>query len=245
MATRATRRDGRLLYTDTDRTESVMPANPEVFLFDDFIVKAADQTSLWTIAAVNSGAGAYNAQANGAIRLTTGAADDDDLDMASGLCFTAAQGACVEIRMAAADVTAGAFCIGFSDAQGEAADLIALDFSDSGGFKSTASDAVAFVLDPDKTANDTYAYLCAVKGDTDATEVSTGVVPVAATYNTYRIELLTDGTANGYIDGELVATIPTCITVTDLLCVYIGVINREAAANTWDVDYVRAWQRRA
>lgn len=232
-----------LVYYESGRAAELIPVAP-VVLYDDFINKAVDQTSIWNVATVNSGAVAYNAQVNGAARITTGVADDDDMDMASGLCFKAALCPAIEIRLAAADVTAAAFCLGFSDAVSEAADKIAVDFSNSGALVTTATDAVLFVLDPDKTANPTYAHLCSVKADTDGTPVNTGVVPVAATYNTYRIELDADGTAYGYIDGALVATITSAITTTTALCAYIGTINREGAANTWDVDYIRVWQKR-
>lgn len=246
MSTKArwlSKTSGALSYYESGRPAEVLPIAP-VILYDDFIDKAVDQTSIWNVATVNSGAVAYNAQVNGAARITTGTADDDDMDMASGICFKAANACAVEIRLAAADVTAAAFCIGFSDAVSEAADKVALDFSNSGAYLSTATDAVCFVLDPDKTASATHAYMCSVKADTDGTPVDTGVVPVAATYNTYRLELDADGTAYGYIDGTLVGTIASAITTSTALCVYIGCINREAAANTWDVDYIRAWQKR-
>ncbi len=236
---------GQLRAYDSARPGDVIPIGAPMELYDDFIMKTIDTTNHWTFAAVNSGAVAYNSQVGGAARITTGAADDDDAELASELVWKAANSCAVEIRLAAADVTGGAFCIGFSDAQGEAADLVAIDFSNSGALKTTASDAVCFVLDPDKTANDTHVYLCSVKNDTDGTPVDTGVVPVAGTYNTYRIEFNSSGDVEAYIDGVLVGQLSAAITTTDLLCTYVGVINREGAANTWDIDYIRAWQWRA
>lgn len=230
-------------YYESGRPAEIMPIAP-VTVYDDFIKTAIDATNDWTFAAVNSGSAALTGAINGAVRLTTGAADDDDLDLATTLGWNAALACGVEIRLKAADVTAAAFCIGFSDATGEAADKVAIDFSNSGALVTTATDAVCFVLDPDKTANATYVHLCSVKNNTDGTPVNTGVVPVVDTYNTYRIEFDSSGNVKAYIDGNLVGSLTSAITTTVGLCVYIGCINREAAANAWDVDYVRAWQRR-
>ena len=244
MSTRAIRRDGRLYYTDSTRGEAIWPANPEVWLFDDFIVKAVDTTEKWTFAAVNSGAAAYYALAGGAVRITTGATNDDDADLASGLCFEASLGACVEVRMAATDVTAAGFCVGFSDAQGEAADKIALSFDgEAGALDSAATDAVAFVFDSDKSS--THVWACAVKNGTDGTPVDTEVDPAAGAFKTYRIETNAAGDARFYIDGTLVSTQAAAITASTALCVYVGYINREAAQNTLDIDYIKAWQNRS
>jgi len=246
MSTRAIRRDGRLYYTDSTRGEAIWPANPEVWLFDDFIDKAVDATSQWNSAGETGGTTgtfAYNAQAGGVARITTGGADNDEWAVASGLGFRASLGACVEVRLAAGDVTKAGFCVGFSDAVSETGN-IALSFGGAAGaLDSAATDAVAFVLDSDKSS--THVWACAVKNNTDGTPVDTAVVPTTGAFKTYRIETNAAGDARFYIDGTLVSTQAAAITASTALCVYIGVINREAAANTWDIDYIKAWQNRS
>jgi len=218
--------------------------SPRVEQFEDFLGTAVLATNEWVWSAVNSSTVAQSGVANGAALLTTGAADDDDQDLAGGIVWTARNACGIEIRMAATDVSAAAFCIGFSDAVGEAADKVAIDFSNSGALVTTATNAVCFVLDPDKTADKTHVFLTSVKADTDGTPVDTGVIPVASTYYTYRLELDSAGNVQAYIDGNSVGSLSAAITTSTALCPYIGVINREGAANTWNVDYIWTWQNR-
>lgn len=232
--------DGELRWVQTDNLAEEIPAAPPMLLYDDFNHPVIDTTNDWTFAAVNSGTVAYNAQAGGVARITTGAADDDDAELASALVFKAALGCCVEIRCAQNDADGTAFCVGFSDATGEAADKIALTFA-SASFTSNASDAACFVYDPDYAATSAYVQLCGVKGDTDATPVASAITPADGVYHTYRVEIDSAGNIKGYADGVLVGTLSAAITTTTALCAYVGVINREGAANTFDIDYIRAW----
>lgn len=210
---------------------------------DDFTRKAVDSTNMYTVAGVNSGTVAISAAVLGGVaRFTTGGADDDDVDMATDLIFKAANRLILEARFAQNDIAATAFALGFSDAQGEAADTIAVTFATT-SVTTTASDCAVFFADSDATSNVIRAVTC--KADTDGTVLSSGIAPVNGTFHIYRIELDADGNAAFYLDGALVGTQTAGITASTALCGYVGVINREGAANTFDLDYLRIWSGRS
>ena len=234
----------RRFLVDTSTGETI-DADYAVKLSDDFICKAVNATDTWNVTLTNSGTVAYSAASGGTALFTTDTGNDDELELTSGLCFMSNKAPIFEAKFAATDVLKGAFALGFSDATSETDDVIAIDFSNAGALVTTASDAALFVFDPDKTAGGTHVWLCAVKGDTDATPVDTGFVPVTGVAAIYRLELDDLGNVKGYINGNYVGTIATCITITDPLCTYVGTINRETEANTWTLDYIRAWQDRA
>jgi len=207
---------------------------------DHFNRPAIDSTNLWTVAGVNGGTAAYYAAAGGYMRITTGGADDDDVDVAGAVCWQVDASLIMEARIAINDVTHGALFVGFSDATGEAADHLAIDFTGN-SLATEAKDAVGLLWDPDSTTTP-HIQFCSVAGDADGTPGNTSIDPVAATFKIFRIECDQDGNARAYIDGALKASLTAAVTPTTLLCPYIGVMNRgEGAANTWDVDYVRVW----
>jgi hypothetical protein len=208
---------------------------------DDFTEKTVDLTNSYTVAGVNSGTAAINVQVGGVCRLTTGAADDDDVDLATDLIFKAEKRLILEARFAQNDILATAFCLGFSDATGEGADLIAVTFATATA-TTTASDAAVFFADSDATTNVIRAMT--VKANTDGTVLSSGVAPVASTFHIYRVEINAAGDTKFYLDGVHVGTQTAGITTTVALCAYLGVINREGAANTFDLDYLRIWSGR-
>jgi hypothetical protein len=208
---------------------------------DDFTHKTLDTTNGYTVAGVNSGTAAINVAVGGTVRLTTGAADDDDVDLATDLIFKAEKGLILEARFAQNDIAATAFALGFSDATGEGADLIAFTFATT-SLTTTASDAVLFFADSDATSNVIRA--AAVKANTDSSVISTAIAPVNAAFHIYRIEVSTAGDCAFYMDGVLYGTAAAAVTTTVALCAYVGVINREGAANTFDLDYLKIWSGR-
>ena len=147
----------------------------------------------------------------------------------------------MEVRFRTNDESGTAFCVGFTDAKGEGADLIPLTYSGT-TLTSTASDCAMFFHDPDATTD--VIRCVAVDTDVDGTVTSTGTAAADATYNTYRVEINESGDCAFYLDNEHIYTESAGITTTTLLCAYVGLINREAAANTADVDYIKVWQKR-
>lgn len=227
------------------RTNVALDPGPSglVEQFEDFLGTAVLATNEWVWSAINGSTVTQSGVANGAARLTTGAADDDDQDLAGGLVWKAANSCGIEIRLSATDVTAAAFCIGFSSAVGAAADHVAIDFTGN-TLTAGVSDAVCFVLDPDKTVGPTHVWLTSAKASTGGTPVDTGLAPVAATYYVYRLQLDTAGNVTAYINGVQVGSLSAAVTTTTMLCPYVGGLNREIAANTWNADYIHTWQNR-
>lgn len=77
-------------------------------------------------------------------------------------------------------------------------------------FTTTATDAVGLLFDTAATT-DTIRFH-AVNNNTDATSpVDTGLAYVADTYVELAVEVDTDGTARGYIDGTLVGTLTSAV----------------------------------
>jgi len=242
MSTGSEWRNNRLIYQEKVAPKEILMPMAAVVRFDDFLGKALDTTNDWTVAGVNSGTAAINVAIGGHVRITTGAADDDDVDFASDLEWEAQKSCCLEVRIANNDVDKLAFAVGFSDATGEAADKIAMMMS-LAALNSVADDFVGFIWDPDCTLDTIRAV--AVKNAVDQTVLNTGKVLTDELFVVLRVELDAAGNADFYVDGVHKGKLPKCITTTDDLCIYIGVINHgEDAANTADVDYIKAWQNR-
>ena len=230
-------RNGVLEYFDT-RTLETIDVHAPVKLFDDFVGAAVDTTNDWTFAAVNSGAITANAALGGHARITTGAADDDDADLATLLIWSTTKGCVMEARVAQNDVDGTGLNVGFSDATGEAADKIAITYATATA-TTNASNAALFFQDPDATTD---LFRCmSVNADTDSTIYSASGTPADAAMHTYRVEILTDQTCKFWFDGAHVATIASGIAAATSVCPYVAVINRESAANTLDIDYIRVW----
>ena len=230
-------RNGVLEFYDTRTLETVDVQAP-VKLFDDFVGAAVDTTNDWTFAAVNSGAIAANEALGGHARITTGAADDDDAELATLLIWSTTKGCVMEARVAQNDADGTGLNVGFSDATGEAADKIAITYATATA-TTNASNAALFFQDPDATTD---LFRCmSVNADTDSTIYSVTGTPVDAAMHTYRVEILPNQTCKFWFDNVLIATIEEGIAAATSVCPYIGVINRESAANTLDIDYIRVW----
>lgn len=237
--------NGNLRFYDATTSETVDVVAP-VKLVEDFLWAAgtyitAPTPSFVTFAAVNSGSLVIAAATDGVATLTTGVADDDDLDLASELTFVAARNCSAEARIRLATTVCG-FNFGFSDATGEAADLIAMTFA-TGTLTTTASDAALIYADSDATTDVFRA--AAVAADVDGASI-TSTVTQDTNYHIYRVDINEDGDCSFWIDGKLIGTQAAGITTTDPLCVYIGLIKRDGAAGAAIayVDYIKAWQSR-
>ncbi len=223
--------------------------NPELVLYvDHFHWVAIDTTNVW-----NS-----NGQASGAVsvlqphmaRITTEANNDDEWAIASPLNWRGQYNAVLEVRARNNDVSGLAHNIGFSDAISESG-LIAMTFSGT-TLTSTADDFAGFLLDPDATTDNIYGV--SVNNTSDGAVINSTHTEADASWATYRVELRDNGTrtdalfylntAGEEIDPavDLIGIEIDAITRTDPLCIYIATMNREGFANTFDIDYVKAWQ---
>jgi len=233
---------GRPLRFYDASTHETIDVISHIKIFDDFTGVAVDATNDWNSSIVNSSTFLVVAGAAGGVgRITTGALDDDDHDVATPLVFKAANACCMEARITTADIANTAMFIGFSDAITTAVDLIPITYATT-TLTTTAANAAGFFTDKDATTNRLMA--CTVKANTDGTLIEAGDLPVDAAYHIYRVEIDALGNVYFYYDGALVGTQLLGITTSTALCAIVSLINREGSANTLDIDYIRVWQKR-
>ena len=189
----------------------------------------------WTVAGVNAGTMAVG---QGIQTITLGNAEDDDVDVASGVVFNAAKGLSIEVLLRNDDVDKTCLNVGFSDATGEGANLIAAEFT-TATLLTTASDAALFFHDADATTD--YWRAATVVGDTESTILSSAVAPVDGTEYKLRIDIDLAGAATFWLDNVLLGTADQTLS-TPALCAYIGFIGHPGASDTCDIIYAAAWQ---
>lgn len=218
----------------------------QVRIYDDFYYQAShtEADKPWIL---NSGADAQAldpvivAGEGGMIRLTTGDADGTTAnDGSQFVCAVPMQadsgGLYAETRLHInTAITTVSVFFGFTDSTAleeaftNAADVIT----------STATDACGFLYDTDATTDAWWAL--AVDTDVDDTgNASTGVAPVADTYQVLRVEVSADGnTVKFFINGALVAT-RSAGGVSPDVNLYATVIacSTTTTSRTVDVDYV-------
>jgi hypothetical protein len=165
--------------------------------------------------------------------------------LSSGINYEADKKCVCEARIRLDDYDQTALFFGFTDAQSEANNSIAIHYA-SDSLTTVASNAAGFVFDPESTTlGGASIVCCGVKADTDASTADSGIDWDAdAEIHVLRVELDVDGYANFLIDGTSVARVASAVTDSTNLCVSVQAMTREAAANTVDVDYIYAWQER-
>jgi hypothetical protein len=244
-----------LEFTDSANSTGNISGRPsfknQVVYYDDFTGKDIDSTYDYTEAGVNSGAASITVPH--CMTLTTGAADDDDIEVAMGVTYYGQYNACMEVRYRNDDVDATALNIGFADATGYAADNIAMMYSGS-TLTTNASNFAGFMTDSDATTDNLYGV--SVNADSDGSVINSASAPTDAKWYTVRVELRDNGTtvdALFYVNTsgreidpaeDLIGIEAAAVARTTALCPYIALINREGAANTLDVDYLKVWSDR-
>lgn len=216
-------------------------------LWDDFLGDViADQWSAAKGSDNEAVIAAINAQANGAIRLTSGDTTTVAESLSSlthGLNWKAANGNLVfEAKVTPVSSVANvAYFIGFTDVL--ATTTLEEPASLSGTtYTTTATDAVGFLFDTAATT-DTWRAV-GVANDVDATHVNTGTAPTADTAETFRIEIDVAGTASFFRNGVKVATVAAAVTPSVALTPVITVMARTTTSKSIDVDYVFTQQDR-
>lgn len=249
--TKSMYRNGILIYYDGTTTETVDAVAP-IKLFQDFnvaglYIDAIDGSRIqgWSFNAVNSGTHATSTADYGILSATTGAADDDDLEISSGITFLPSKFPVVEARIAISGAVSEttsptALVFGFSDAQTEAADYLAA-VANNNVVGASATDCALFVRDYDQTG--AYVNTVCARAGTAVTSTETNTL-TKDSYNIYRVEVDSSGNCVFSIDGTIVQTHNAAITTTTPLCVYLGYINRGGGVHGVKVDYIRAWQVR-
>lgn len=183
---------------------------------------------------------------NGVARLTTSDEDNHSICLTTGKMFTpASNGTLVaECRVQFDDLDTKEFFFGFSDEndddQGCEGDII---HGATETLTLTASDLVGFFLSAELSEDEMWHMVYnggTTTGQTDSTEVESGVDAVAAEYDVLRIEIDNNGTARWYINGVLEQTVENAasVTTTDLWAAQAIIeVKGTSAAETADIDY--------
>ena len=177
-------------------------------------------------------------QNGGVARLTTG--NDAAATMAvngvqlqSRLNWKASNGGMVwECKVALDAITAVALFVGLTDQVA----ALEMPFTLTGAaLTSNATNAVGVLFDTDATVDDWW--LVGVAADIDAAKEDAGVAPVAATFETWRIELSATGTATFCRNGTVIGSVMTAaVTGSALLTPVVAAFARGAASRNVDVD---------
>ena len=254
MSGRAKWEDGRLVAYDSARpSELISPFSPG-YLYEDFVCPTAMAgndaailnagASQWNVTIVNGGttAAAADADANGVLAITTGNADDDNMDVATNLVYYAECAPSIEVRAANEDISQLCHFIGFSDAITEGADTAPFGIV-AAALTSTCTDGAGFLMDPDATEADAI-WCVSVNGDADGTHTDSGTDAVDGVYHTYRVDIDTAGNAQFWLDGSLIYTEALAVATTAALCGIVSIINHVGVSDVLNVDYIRIWSNR-
>lgn len=238
-------------FTAGERGNAVVMGGPTtVALFDDFAgdVIADQWNTLEGTDSATSDAAILAGGIGGVLRLTTGDAGTglaaDMVQVTQALQWQASNAGLVfQTRLKLSAITTCYVFVGFTDLATTLEAPIESAAS-ANTLTSTATDAVGFMFDTRMT-DDTW-WLVGVVADTDAVHQNTGFAPVAAQYETLRIELSSDGKATFFRNGLQVGTQMTALTAGADLTPTINVSKTSVAASmTADVDYVHVAMTRA
>jgi len=75
-------------------------------------------------------------------------------------------------------------------------------------------------------------------GETDASEIASGITPVINTMNILRVEVDNNGTARWFIDGVLLKTLAGAVAPTSVFAGCVGALNTGAYAAKVTIDYL-------
>jgi hypothetical protein len=234
---------GRGATATLNQMDALLTGSTYVRLFDDFLGDViADQ---WSAAQGTDGQGAIaaiNAQAGGAIRLTSGdttVVAESLSSLTHALNWKANQGGLVfEAKVTPVSaVTTVSYFIGLTDVLAtttleEPATLTTATITYN------AADAVGFLYDTAATTDVFYGVAVKATAGTAFANAVVGALPVAGTAITFRIELSATGAASFYVDGVLLGTIAAAVTATVALTPIISVMARTTATRSIDVDYI-------
>lgn len=192
-----------------------------------------------------------NVQQNGVVRLTTGAGAtltmavngvqiQGALTLRAPAQYTQVR-TCFEARVKLSAITNIAVFLGITD-QTSALEMPINGSGTGDGFTTTATDAIGFVFDTAMTTKNWWGM--GVANDVDATGLNFGVAPVAATWETLRVDLETDNTTTGsvarfYRNGLQIGSALTGGPRNSVgLTPVVAAFTRSAASATVDLDYI-------
>lgn len=247
MAGQIRDRGTTMVYKDKGiRMEGAVIQSFPVEFMDDFVGDTLDANSWSSQADAGATAAAINVQSGGAARLTTGTTSGDRADLAGEVVWNPGKALRMEARVKISAITSARINIGLSDAKTET-HLAILQSGTT--ITSAATDGVFWFFDTDSTNDNWHAI--GVKADVDTAASNSSIAPVAATFQTFRIDIDTDGNAvcsilddsQPYSGAVLYSTyLANACTSSVLLTPYIGVETANTTSKTLDVDFVRVIQ---
>lgn len=221
----------------------------KITLYDDFLGDAV--LSNWNeregADTGTSVSGVVAGAVGGVLRLTTGDSATttmagNGIQVESALNWKANQGGLIfEARVALDDISTTAWFLGFTDQVAALEMPFTLGGSDA--LTSNATDGIGVLFDTGADADNWW--IVGVKNDVDAVKENLGLAPVAATYETFRIEIDINGHATFFRNGEQIGNLmKSAVTASVALTPVFAGFSRAAAVRNLDVDYVYVQQNR-
>ena len=181
---------------------------------------------------------------NGVVCLTTTDEAEHTCGLTTSKCLDVAlMGPIVaECRLQFADLDTKEFYFGLTDVNDDTAILEGGNLHGATTtFTLTASDLCGFHLSAELTEDEMWHCVYnggTTTGETDSTDVESGVDAVAGEYNILRLEVDPNGTARWYIDGVLKQTVAGAVSTTTDLALLCMVEAKGSAIEYVSVDYI-------
>lgn len=219
-------------------------------VFEDFLGGFGDSTRTITgveavgdvsLTSINEGSFAYTVdEPGGVISVVTDTADLDTAALFAGVFQPSLGRAIMEVRLKLASITTTPeVVVGFTETLSVTAPALPMTHA------TTVATYVGAGVGVNFSADSTAATWRAWAGDasvaTGTLTVSSVGAPVADEWDIFRVEIGEDGSAEVYHDGVLIKSFAAAtLTPTDKFHATIMLENKEAAANTMEVDYFYA-----
>lgn len=222
----------------------------KVEIFDDFL--GEEVNAFWWQPMIGTDASCQQVtmradQRRGVCRLTTGADAGATMalngsQMSSRLNWQPSRsGFYCEFRLTIDAITNVALFVGMTDQTA----TLEMPFTLGAGDVLTSNATDAFGVLFDTGADTDNWWLVGVAADVDATKQNSAVAPVAATFETWAIEVDSAGIATFYRNGTLVGTAMSgAVTNSTLLTPVVAAFSRGAAARNIDVDLIHVEMQR-
>jgi len=211
------------------------PMSERVVYYQHFVGPGVDETNEVAVNESHGGSGAINVAAGGTYRLTSSTTDNDKTEVAGELVWYADYNCVMEARVKVDAITTVGMVVGFSDAKAEADNQVAFEINGA-TIVDRCTNGAAFAFDTDATS--AVWYMCNTNAGTQA-GTSTGVAPVAATYEVFRVALDSSGNARFYRNGTPCGYKALAVATATALTWYVAEISRAGtAARNMDIDYV-------
>lgn len=247
--------DGILRFYDSETNETI-DVMTNTKWFEDFNWQAAARYIVYNSTTAQSGdrsvpptisctmvnSGSMSVQANsGALKIGLGPSASDNIELSSELIFFPNKNCSAEARIRLS-TTSIAFCFGFNEQKSEGAGKLGATVSGSALTLYMSDGAVIF---SDSSATNNNFRTIAAKATVSSGTVVTSTA-VDTDYHIFRVDCNENGLVTFWLDGDVIGLAEDAITTTTPLCVYVGIMRKDDAAQIVyaDIDYIRAWQSR-